>query len=827
MRMFFLSFLIMLIFEVSALADFQTGVKAYKSGDYATALHEFKPLAEQGNADAQSYLGSMYATGFGVPKNYTKSVKWYRMAANQGDADGQTNMGIMYKNGYGVPLDYKAAAKWYSLAAEQGNAGAQYFLSKMYEKGHGVPQDSEIAAKWRVLAEQSLKQENSDTFIPIEDVDPFSSQSPKEVTSEAAKIIPNKDYPQRELTDAQNISTPSIKLSSSPRASIPQDIQTGLIAYKRGDFDTAYKEFMPLAEQGDAVAQYYLGEIYSKVMQDASIAVRWYRKAAKQGHVKAQFLLGLMYRNGEGIRQNNTEAVNWLVKAAKQGHVKAQFILGLMYDRGKGVQQDDAKAVIWYRKAAEQGNAYTQWRLGEMYSAGEGVNQDFKEAFKWYQMSANQGDADAQFALGGMYREGQGVAQNYSLTAIWYHKAADQGEARAQSSLGDLYGMGQGVRQNYAKAYSWYSLAAAQGNATAIELRDSIIKIMSPDQISEGQKMASDWRPEQQAKKQATPVPLKPQPAITPLPQPATGATQNIAELQRQLKKIEGLIAKRPKPVVAPQPISIPKFPTKAVTVRFDKGKPRFDDVAVIISNADYKKGKDIPNVTPAYADAAGMKNYIQKSLGIQEENIIFLKDASQSQLIATFGSATNPKGQLFNYVKAGKSRVFVYYSGHGAPGGDDGSSYIVPTDAQASLIDLNGYPLSTLYKNLGKIPAKSVTVVLEACFSGASQSGSVIAKASPIYLKSKETTIPSNITVIAAGAANQIASWEQDSSSGLFTKYFLKGMSGEADAAPYGNGDGKVGYGELGAYFKETLTYYARRYYGREQTVQIVEGGL
>ena len=177
--------------------------------------------------------------------------------------------------------------------------------------------------------------------------------------------------------------------------------------------------------------------------------------------------------------------------------------------------------------------------------------------------------------------------------------------------------------------------------------------------------------------------------------------------------------------------------------------------------------------------------------------------------------------------MKAGKSRVFVYYSGHGAPGGEDGSSYIVPTDAQASMIDLNGYPLSTLYKNLGQIPAKSVTVVLEACFSGASQSGSVITQASPIYLKAKETSIPSGITVIAAGAANQIASWERDSSSGLFTKYFLKGMSGEADAKPYGNGDGEVGYDELGAYFKDTLTYYARRYYGRDQTVQIVNGKM
>lgn len=268
-------------------------------------------------------------------------------------------------------------------------------------------------------------------------------------------------------------------------------------------------------------------------------------------------------------------------------------------------------------------------------------------------------------------------------------------------------------------------------------------------------------------------------------------------------------------------------FPSLPVNIQFKQQEVRPNDIAVIIGNANYQRGKDIPNVTPAYADAAGMKNYITQALGIREDNIIFLKDASQAELIATFGSEANPKGQLFNYVKAGASRVFVYYSGHGAPGGEDGASYLVPSDAQASLIELNGYSLKTLYNNLGKLPAKSVTVVLEACFSGASQAGSVIPKASSIYLKGRQTGVPPNITVIAAGAANQIASWEQDLSSGLFTKYFLKGMSGEADASPYGNADGKVSYDELGRYFKDTLTYFARRYYGRQQTPQIVVGSM
>ena len=88
-----------------------------------------------------------------------------------------------------------------------------------------------------------------------------------------------------------------------------------------------------------------------------------------------------------------------------------------------------------------------------------------------------------------------------------------------------------------------------------------------------------------------------------------------------------------------------------------------------------------------------------------------------------------------------------------------------------------------------------------------------------------KVPLVPTNVTVISAGAANKIASWDKDKKHSLFTKYFLKGMSGEADAKPYGNSDGKVSYGELGTCLKDTMTYFARRYYGRDQKAQIVRG--
>jgi TPR repeat protein len=133
--------LLSLLLTTSAGAGFDEGVAAYKHGDYATTLREFRPLAEQGDAKAQGLLGFMYDNGHGVVQDYAEAVKWYRKAAEQGNADAQSNLGNRYANGQGVVQDHAAAVKWYRKAAHQGYASAQYNLGVMYANGKSVVQD--------------------------------------------------------------------------------------------------------------------------------------------------------------------------------------------------------------------------------------------------------------------------------------------------------------------------------------------------------------------------------------------------------------------------------------------------------------------------------------------------------------------------------------------------------------------------------------------------------------------------------------------------------------------------------------------------------------
>ena len=252
------------------------------------------------------------------------------------------------------------------------------------------------------------------------------------------------------------------------------------------DYVEAAKWYQMAAEQGNALAQYMLGEMYltgKGVLQDDDEAFKWYRMAAEQedvealkwfrmaaeqGDTSAQYNLGRIYDNGEGVPQDYVEAVKWYRMAAERGHIWAQDWLGWIYKDGReGVPQDYAEAVKWYRMAAEQGHASAQYSLGKMYHSGEGIPQDYEEVVKWYRMAAEQGHASALSDLGGMYSSGEGVPQNYVEAVKWYRMAAEQGQGLDQYWLGNMYLRGKGVPQDYAEAVKWYRMAAEQGHASA------------------------------------------------------------------------------------------------------------------------------------------------------------------------------------------------------------------------------------------------------------------------------------------------------------------------------------------------------------------------
>jgi len=262
-----------------------------------------------------------------------------------------------------------------------------------------------------------------------------------------------------------------------------------------------------------------------------------------------------------------------------------------------------------------------------------------------------------------------------------------------------------------------------------------------------------------------------------------------------------------------------------AVSAAFSADPPDHrHSVAVIIGNKTYQ-GR-IPEVAFAHRDADAIKTYLTQVLGYREGNIIDLRDATQAQLTSALGNRASHQGELWGYVRPGVSHVTVFYSGHGVPGLQDRRGYLLPVDANPDTPEINGFPVDLLYENLGKLEAKSVTVYLDACFSGESEGGMLIRSASPVFVQASAPKATAGMTVLTAASAEQVASWDEENEHGLFTYHLLQALQGEGDKEPFGNGDGNVTVAEAQAYLDSEMTYAARRRFRRQQHASVQGDG-
>jgi hypothetical protein len=241
--------------------------------------------------------------------------------------------------------------------------------------------------------------------------------------------------------------------------------------------------------------------------------------------------------------------------------------------------------------------------------------------------------------------------------------------------------------------------------------------------------------------------------------------------------------------------------------------------VALVIGVERYNPG--VPAVRFARRDAAIFREYLMTSLGVPESNIIYLTDEA-----ATFGQIrTALEAQLPRWVEKGRSDVYVYFAGHGAPDMASRSPFLVPYDGNPAYPATSCYSLTAAYDALAKLGARSVTVCLDSCFSG--QAGRepaptpLLADARPLMITPLHDAVPPGLTVFAAAGGAQLSAGFARMKHGLFTYYWLKGLQGHADA----DGDRQVSVGELQRYLQPLVSQEARRQ-NREQTPVLLGDG-
>ena len=238
-------------------------------------------------------------------------------------------------------------------------------------------------------------------------------------------------------------------------------ITSGLQAYRRRDYVRAFRAFAPLAIRGNA---------------------------------RAEFYIGYMYLNGQGVAVNYDEAMKWLGRAAARGNSKAMFHLGFMYYAGIGTPCDYAEAEHLFSMAARRGEAIAEFVLGQMRYEGKNGPRDYAGAAAWFRKAAKGGIAAAMNNLGVMYQHGWGVEKNQVEAAKWFRKAAERGIAVSQYRIGLMYADGDGVGRDYVLAFMWLSLAAARGQKDAAAMCESLEAKMSDKEVARSKELAGKWR---------------------------------------------------------------------------------------------------------------------------------------------------------------------------------------------------------------------------------------------------------------------------------------------------------------------------------------------
>ncbi|MBI5624494.1 MAG: caspase family protein [Elusimicrobia bacterium] len=261
----------------------------------------------------------------------------------------------------------------------------------------------------------------------------------------------------------------------------------------------------------------------------------------------------------------------------------------------------------------------------------------------------------------------------------------------------------------------------------------------------------------------------------------------------------------------APAPAqTVPQAPAVASDVdSFGKRLPsRPDDFALIVGIERYET---LPAADFGQRDAEVFRSYVL-GLGVPEENVISLTGPKATKTgIAKYLEEWLPRNVT------PESRVYFFYSGHGAPEPESGAAYLVPFDGDPTFLRTSGYPLPRLFEKLQALKAKEVVVALDSCFSGAG-GRSVIAKgARPLVAAASLAPAGPKVSVLAASSSDEISGSLDEQGHGLFTYYLLKGLKGEADA----DKDGHVALEELHAFVQKAVQRAARRQ-NREQTPQL-----
>ena len=377
------------------------------------------------------------------------------------------------------------------------------------------------------------------------------------------------------------------------------------------------------------------------------------------------------------------------------------------------------------KKTAAVNDIAAQYYMAVCYEQGIGTEKDMTQAFKMYRKAAERGLPDAMYHIASFYRDGVVVSQDTSKEKEWLQRYNQKGGKMLLPDIMPIYNEGLKHPENYALTPNGEAISSliAQGNGNGNSQKQTINNITI---VQQGPVLDNNTRPED-----------------NPVRQIKSDVDKDIPETGQEHK----------------------------------------NTFALIIANEHYQDVAQVPN---ALHDGQIFAEYCEKTLGIPEDNIKYIEDATLNVIRRQLNWLT----QVME-AHEGDAHVIVYYAGHGIPDESSKSAYLLPVDGYGTDVS-TGYSLDKLCTELGSKPAKSVIVLLDACFSGANRDGKMLASARGVAIKAKQESPQGNIVVFSAAQGDQTAYPYKEKGHGLFTYYILKKLKETR---------GKISLGELTEY--------------------------
>ncbi len=405
----------------------------------AAAADRLRAMVAAGSPDAAFQLGRALLKTEGDAA-LDEALPLFRKAAAAGDPQAMAQLAALHETGRGVAQDHARMLNWLRRAAAAGHTPVKRVLAaKLDVAGASATDLAEAAALRRSAAEAG---------------DPLAA------LAYARRLPPAAAKPWLTQAAKAGVAEAQARLGHAFLAGqgAAQDEAEARVWLERA------------AAQEDAAALFTLGRLDWNSDTEAGRleAHKSMERAARQGHVEAQYRVAKAFIDEERLYLFEDAALDYLERAAESGHPAAQAELGLLYDDGRLVAQDFASAAAWYRKAAAAGDAVALNNLASLHRRGDGVDADDAEAARLFRRSAEAGYAVGAYNLAAMYYNGVDGVEDLAEARVWFVRAAEGGDPDGQWAAGMMAADGLGGPVDPEAAFHWRSAGAAQDHGMSM-----------------------------------------------------------------------------------------------------------------------------------------------------------------------------------------------------------------------------------------------------------------------------------------------------------------------------------------------------------------------